>query len=761
MDGEGTGDGVDPRQKTWDEFVRKTNKLIESGELDEKEVECKLDLGREFAEAREAVLNGAGDWSERFKIGIRYRIGHPLSSEGRNSLTQLIEQTPDDALGALKALWKQEDTTIDGRVRAFSDLLSQDPIAHGREGTRIRTISTLLMALGAEDHPPLATQTFKEAYRQTGYAQPASSADEAELYEHALRFLDQFLKEAQARGARLRHRLDAQSIVWHWRNLSDDLPQLGLPFHECRNGEETENGHDGWDAFARRANELTTSDGWNKKHIAPKLAIEDMAKQARTAVLADADNWADRVKKIFTGEHVFFITREKVRSWIDESPGDALQALKASWAEDSLSEEQKIRAFCERFPEGIISGKGSRLTVAATLLAAFDAKQFPPFSKKKYDHAYKQTGYDAPEQSEDEAALYANALGFLDRIIEMARAHGVDLQHRLNAFAVVWNLVDSLPRISTHAVKPKSLRALADELLLPLNFLEEVCTLLEDKRQVIFQGPPGTGKTYVAQALAECLAGSRERITLVQFHPSYAYEDFVRGFRPTITEGGQAGFTLQDGPLLRAAEKARADGETDPDAKHFLIIDEINRGNLAKVFGELYFLLEYRDKEIRMQYQQESEENFSLPENLYIIGTMNTADRSIALVDLALRRRFYFVEFHPDNDPVKSVLREWLGEGSKMEWVADVVEEANVLLKDDRHAAIGPSYFMKDNLNEEFVRRIWKHSVIPYIEERLFGIDKGLDAFDLDKLRVQAAQIRRQEEGQEQTGGSDGSSASD
>ena len=173
-----------------------------------------------------------------------------------------------------------------------------------------------------------------------------------------------------------------------------------------------------------------------------------------------------------------------------------------------------------------------------------------------------------------------------------------------------------------------------------------------------------------------------------------------------------------------------------PEVKHFLIIDEINRGNLAKVFGELYFLLEYRNKSIRMQYQQEGEKDFSLPKNLYIIGTMNTADRSIALVDLALRRRFYFIPFHPDEKPVKYVLRKWLKHKKldNMEWVADVVAEANKLLKDDRHAAIGPSYFMMERLDKRRVERIWKHSVLPYIEERLFGDDNRIEQFKLKTL---------------------------
>ncbi len=276
---------------------------------------------------------------------------------------------------------------------------------------------------------------------------------------------------------------------------------------------------------------------------------------------------------------------------------------------------------------------------------------------------------------------------------------------------------------------PSYFATLADELYLPIDFLQEVNTLLAEKNQVIFQGPPGTGKTYVAQDLAEHIAGSKDRVTLVQFHPSYAYEDFVQGYRPALING-QPGFELKDGPLLRAAKRAKA----EPGAKHFLIIDEINRGNLAKVFGELYFLLEYRDREINLQY---TDEPFHLPPNLYIIGTMNTADRSIALVDLALRRRFYFVEFHPDRPPVQGLLRRYLSDQAPgMEWAADIVDRANELLQDDPQAAIGPSYFMKPGLDEAAVNRVWNYGILPYIEERLFGQgDERLAEFDLAKLR--------------------------
>ena len=359
-----------------------------------------------------------------------------------------------------------------------------------------------------------------------------------------------------------------------------------------------------------------------------------------------------------------------------------------------------------------------------------DVERYPPFQITTFSNAYDRTGYDQPEKGADEAALYQHALGFLDRFIEEASQRGLALRHRLDAQSVVWAIVRE--RVGPPPPPPppphEGLEAFAKELFLPVEFIENIETLLKDKKQVIFQGPPGTGKTYVAQKLANHLAGSEARVTLVQFHPSYAYEDFVQGFRPALVGDGQAGFELRDGPLLRAAERARQ----EPDADHFLVIDEINRGNLAKVFGELYFLLEYRDSAMNLQY---SDKPFSLPDNLYIIGTMNTADRSIALVDLALRRRFYFVEFHPDDEPVRNVLHDWLAVKSPgMEWVADIVESANEKMRDDRHAAIGPSYFMKEDLDKEAVERIWKHSVLPYIEECLFGDNSRISEFNLHKL---------------------------
>jgi MoxR-like ATPase len=284
-----------------------------------------------------------------------------------------------------------------------------------------------------------------------------------------------------------------------------------------------------------------------------------------------------------------------------------------------------------------------------------------------------------------------------------------------------------------------SLANLAEELLLEEDWLEEVVGLLGEKRQVIFQGPPGTGKTFVARRLGRYYEEQGGQAETVQFHPSYSYEDFVEGYRPTVV-GGQPGFELVQGPLKRLAMNA----EADPDHIYVLIIDELNRGNVAKVFGELYFLLEYRSERIRLQYadpdgEDGSEARFALPKNLWIIATMNTADRSIALMDAALRRRFYFVDYYADREPIAGLLDRWLERQGLEEygWISEVLDRANAKLA-DADASIGPSHFLlKDpsEMSEERIARIWSHAVLPYLQERLMGEPERLKEFQLELLR--------------------------
>ncbi|MFD5708954.1 DUF4357 domain-containing protein [Streptomyces pharetrae] len=269
---------------------------------------------------------------------------------------------------------------------------------------------------------------------------------------------------------------------------------------------------------------------------------------------------------------------------------------------------------------------------------------------------------------------------------------------------------------------PEPDQALADRLHVhTVSWLREMCDLLWDEKQLVFYGPPGTGKTHLALEIAKFLGGGPEQVKLVQFHPSYSYEDFFEGYRPKEDpDSKEVAFRLTAGPLRELAD--RADKEGNRHIPHFLIIDEINRANLAKVFGELYFLLEYRRQTLRLTY---SGDDFSLPDNLFIIGTMNTADRSIALVDAAMRRRFAFVELSPRTEPTSGLLRRWLGALEKGTERADLLDELNARI-DDADFRIGPAYLMKPGVDREGgLERTWRTKILPLLEEHHYG--EGVD----------------------------------
>ncbi len=285
---------------------------------------------------------------------------------------------------------------------------------------------------------------------------------------------------------------------------------------------------------------------------------------------------------------------------------------------------------------------------------------------------------------------------------------------------------------------PYPLADLAQDTHLDEATLSRWARAVERKGQAIFYGPPGTGKTFIAEKLAQHLVATSEDnvgdgfVELVQFHPAYSYEDFMQGLRPNTSEGALR-YDIVPGRFLDFCRRAAACA-----GRCVLVVDEINRANLSRVFGELMYLLEYRDRAVTLAG---SDAPFAIPANVRLLGTMNTADRSIALVDHALRRRFAFVELAPSWD----VLRKFHAAGDfEVEPLIHVVQRINRAI-DEPHYALGHSFFLDASLAST-LRDVWEMEVEPYLAEYFFDQPERVDEFRWsavqNELNVEASQSK-------------------
>jgi len=291
----------------------------------------------------------------------------------------------------------------------------------------------------------------------------------------------------------------------------------------------------------------------------------------------------------------------------------------------------------------------------------------------------------------------------------------------------------SFPVVRSAAYSPEKF---LEEVFLTADVYNSLIDQLIRKKNLILEGAPGVGKTFAAIRLAYSIIGEKtsERICLVQFHQSYGYEDFVMGYRPNPDD---AGFKMEAGVFYSFCRKAAA----DPDNEWFFIIDEINRGNISKILGELLMLIEAdkrgRDYAVRIHG---TDEPFYVPENVNIIGMMNTADRSIALIDYALRRRFAFYRLEPAFENESESFQDYMDskKSKKLETIIDLVSQLNEMIAADPLLGsgykIGHSYFCTDDeITSKLLREIILYEIKPLLSEYWFD--------DADKVREWVAKL--------------------
>lgn len=700
----------------WNKFMSFAAIFANTVDLDAEEYNYKVALAERLKKTREAYIAGDPEWFEMLRKDIS--SSNLMNQYFMMRLVDLGRTQPDDLRKIIGLLWIGEPDVE--KIDDFTEQLRPYNPEQFSVGGIVGFASILLLARDPHCYPPYRARMVKKFLKLVSWEDRGANGMPAERYQLLLDALDEMLRLAREHDVTLRDRLDAQGLLWTVMNVDpseDWSSEQSASLRQWRGDKKPTvevdlNVPAGQRAWLVRQSQAGTAmlqpwleDGFVStpaQHLGSPTPGSTL-NQIQTAVNKGYQHIEYSERKLRATEYHRFLSVMKVDDYV-------------------------LTAFEDTLYLGVVTGEARYVDDASSRLRRAVAWQKTSISNT-----------DVPAPLPRLLAEQGSVVDLTEALSIITAWYGDNTD--------VNDVTEDAAPTPQIAVVPQ-LRKATPELARKLNVsqkhLQEVIRLLQTRQQFVFYGPPGTGKTYLGKAIAKFLAGEEhtDHVKMVQFHPSYAYEDFFEGYRPAKSQDGTVGFSLEAGPLRRIADEAASEGNRDK--PYFLIIDEMNRGNLAKIFGELYYLLEYRSEGINLQYNPEKV--FALPPNLFIIGTMNTSDRSIAMVDAAIRRRFAFVELHPQEGMIAGLLERFLEANGKPSLRADLLKALNNEIEDtNRDLMIGPSYFMKPHAEtDEGLEEIWKYELLPLLEEQYFGRLKRAqvrEKFGLAAMRLKASAL--------------------